>query len=170
MINNLKQKKVEHSLLAKSLHWVFVFMFGYGVLKQIQGKEQLNDIGLLKSELLFALIFLAFIAFRFIYMKKKFKTSLPSETSTIHRLAAKFIHTSMYVTLSGIAISGLGVGFLFWLGYQNSYLIDLTIWSHELFFSTAIWLISLHVLAAVYHRIRHDFVWSSMVPFLKEDN
>ena len=170
MINNLKQKKVEHNLLAKSLHWVFVFMFGYGVLKQIQGKEQLNDMGLLKSELLFALIFLAFIAFRFIYMKKKFKTSLPSETPPVHRLAAKFIHISMYVTLSGIAISGLGIGFFFWFGYQNGYLIALTIRVHELFFSTTIWLISLHILAAIYHRVRHDFVWSSMVPIFKEEN
>ena len=76
----------------------------------------------------------------------------------------------MYVTLSGIAISGLGIGFLFWLGYENSYLIEFTIWSHESFFSAAIWLISLHVLAAIYHRVRHDFVWSSMVPFLKEEN
>ena len=57
MTNNLKQKKVQHTLLAKSLHWVFVVMFGYGVFKQIQSKEQLNDIALLKSEILFALIF-----------------------------------------------------------------------------------------------------------------
>ncbi len=101
-------------------------------------------------------------------MKKKYKTSLPSETPALHRLAAKFIHISMYVSLSGIAISGLGIGFLFWVGYQNSYLIEFTIRSHEAFFSAAIWLIFLHVLAAIYHRVRHDFVWSSMVPFLKE--
>ena len=145
-------------------------MFGYGVFKQIQSKEQLNDAGLLKAEVLFALIFLAFIVFRFIYMKKKYKTSLPSETPALHRLAAKFIHISMYVSLSGIAITGLGIGFLFWLGYHNSYLIEFTIRSHEAFFSAAIWLISLHVLAAIYHRARHDFVWSSMVPFLKEEN
>ena len=162
------KKKVEHSLLAKSLHWVFIVMFGYGVIKQIESKEQLNDTELLKTEVIFALIFLAFIVLRFIYMKKKYKTSLPSDTPTLHRLAAKFIHILMYVTLSGIAISGLGIGFLFWLGYQNSYLIEFTIWSHEVFFSAAIWLISLHVLAAIYHRVRHDFVWSSMVPFFKE--
>ena len=168
MINTLKQKNIEHSFLAKSLHWLFVVIFGYGVFKQIESKEQLNDIGLLRSEMLFAIIFLAFIMFRFIYMKRRYKTSLPPETSTLHHLAAKFIHLSMYVTLSGIAISGLGIGFLFWLGYQNSYFIEFTILVHELFFSTIVWLISVHVLAAIYHRIRHDFVWSSMVPFLKE--
>ncbi len=168
MINTLKQKRTEHSFLAKSFHWVFVIIFGYGVFKQIESKEQLNDIELLRSEMLFAVIFLAFIMFRFIYAKRRYETSLPLETSILHRLAAKFIHISMYVTLSGIALSGLGIGFLFWLGYRNSYLIDLTIRVHELFFSTIVWLISVHVLAAIYHRIRNDFVWSSMVPFFKE--
>ena len=168
MINTYKQKRVEHSFLAKSLHWVFVIMFGYGVFKQIESKEQLNDIVLLRSEILFATFFLLFIIFRFIYMKKRYKTSLPSETPKLHRIVAKFIRISMYVAFSGIAISGLGIGFLFWLGYQNSHSIEVAIWVHELFFSTTIWLISVHVLAAVYHRTRHDFVWSSMVPFLKE--
>ena len=168
MLINLRQKRTEHSLLVKSLHWGFVAIFGYGVFKQIETKEQLNDVELLKSEILFALIFLIFILFRFIYIKKKYTTALPAETSRAHRVASKFIHMSMYITLCGIAISGLGIGFLFWLGYQSSSLIELTIWVHELFFSIIVWLISLHVIAAVYHRIRHDFVWSSMVPFLKE--
>ena len=101
-------------------------------------------------------------------MKKKYKSSLPSETLIIHRLAAKVIHISMYVTLSRIAISGLGIGSFFWFSYQKTYLIEFTILVHELLFSVAIWLISLHVLAAIYHRVRHDFVWSSMVPFFKE--
>ena len=170
MINTYKTKRVKHSFLAKSLHWVFVVMFGYGVFKQIESKEQLNDIVLLRSEILFATIFLAFIMFRFIYMKKRYKTSLPSETPKLHCIIAKFIHISMYVTLSGVAISGLAIGFIFLLGYRNSYLIEGAIWVHELFFSTVVLLISVHVLAAVYHRIRHDFVWSSMVPFFREKN
>ena len=168
MTNTYKQERVEHSFTAKLLHWISVVMFGYGVFKQIESKEQLNDIVLLRSEILFATIFLAFVIARFIYMKRGYKTSLPSETPKLHRILVKFIHISMYVALSGIAISGLGIGFLFWLGYQNSYSIEVVIWVHELFFSTIVCLISLHVLAAVYHRIRHDFVWSSMVPFLKE--
>ena len=168
MINKLDQERVEHSFLAKLLHWVFVAIFGYGVFKQIETKEQLNEIELLKSEILFALIFFAFIVFRFIYMKRKYKTALPPDTPKGHLLVTKFIHTLMYIILSGIAISGLGIGFLFWLGYGNSSLVDFIIWVHELFFSIIVWLISVHVLGAIYHRIRHDFVWSSMVPFLKE--
>ena len=168
MMNNSKQERVEHSLLAKLLHWGFVAIFGYGVFKQIETKDQLNETALLKSEILFAIFFLAFILFRFIYMKRSYKTALPSEAPNWHRLTAKFIHSSMYVTLSGIAISGLGIGYLFWLGYEDSSLIEFAIWIHELFFSIIVWLISVHVFAAIYHRIRHDSVWSSMVPLLRE--
>ena len=164
----MDKERPQHSLLAKSLHWFFVLLFGYGVFKQIENKEQLNDLGLLKSEMFFALIFLLFIMIRFIYMKRRYTTALPSETSKIQLIAAKFVHISMYFILSGIAISGLGIGLLFWLGFNNGFLIESTIWVHELLFSTIIWLISLHILAAIYHRIQHDFVWSSMVPFLKE--
>ena len=130
------QERVQHSLLGKSLHWFFVFLFGYGVFKQIENKEQLNDVGLLISEMFFAVAFLLFITFRFIYMKRSYKTALPSETSKIQRIAAKFVHTSMYFVLTGIAISGLGIGTLFWLGYKDGLLIETIIWVHELLFST----------------------------------
>ena len=164
----MEQERPQHSLLAKSLHWFFVLLFGYGVFKQIENKEQLNDLGLLKSEMFFAFIFLLFIMFRFIYMKRRYTNALPSETHKIQVIAAKFVHISMYFVLSGIAISGLGIGVLFWLGFKNGLLIESVILIHELLFSTIIWLISIHILAAIYHRIQHDFVWSSMVPFLKE--
>ena len=160
--------KVQHSILGRVLHWFFVLLFGYGVFKQIENKEQLNDLGLLISEMFFAVAFLLFIIFRFIYMKRRYKPTLPSETSKIQLITAKVVHTSMYFALTGIAISGLGIGTLFWLGYKNGLLIETVIWVHELLFSTILWLISIHILAAIYHRTRHDFVWSSMVPVLKE--
>ena len=100
------QERVQHSLLGKSLHWVFVVLFGYGVFKQIENKEQLNDLRLLISEMFFAVAFLLFIMARFLYMKRRYKTALPSETSKIQRIAAKVVHTSMYFVLTGIAISG----------------------------------------------------------------
>ena len=101
-------------------------------------------------------------------MRKQFKSSLSSKTPKIQRSLAKIVHITMYIVLAGVAISGLSIGYLFWLGFHNSALIEVSIWVHELLFSIVIWLISLHVLAAIYHRIQHDFVWSSMVPFLKE--
>ena len=162
------QERIQHSLLGKSLHWFFVLLFGYGVFKQIENKEQFNDLGLLRSEMFFAVDFLLFFMFQFIYMERRYKTALPSVTSKIQLVTAKFVHISMYFVLAGIAISGLGIGFLFWLGYKDGLLIEFIIWVHELLFSTILWLISIHILAAIYHRTQHDFVWSSMVPFLKE--
>ena len=162
------QDRIQNSLLVKSLHWFFVLLFGYGVFKQINNIEQLNDLGLLKSEIFFVVAFLLFIIFRFIYMKRRYKTALSLDTSKIQLIAAKFVHTSTYFVLSGIAISGLGIGTLFWLGYKNGLLIEIIIWVHELLFSIILWLISIHILAAIYHRTQHDFVWSFMVPFLKE--
>ena len=162
------QGRVQHSLLGKSLHWFFILLFGYGVFKQIENKEQLNDLEILISEMFFAVAFLLFLMFRLIYMKRRYKTALPSETSKIQLLAAKVVHTSMYIVLSGIAISGLGIGTLFWLGYKDGLLIETIIWVHELLFSTILCLISIHILAAIYHGTQHDFVWSSMVSFFKE--
>ena len=163
-------QRQQHGVLAKDLYWFFVLLFGYGVCKQIQNKEQLNDLELLKSEIFFALIFFIFILFRFIYMKKVYKTALPSDAPKIQLITAKFVRISIYFVLSGIAISGLGIGFLFWLCYKNGLFIEIIIWLHELLFSTVVWLISFHISAAIYHRVQNDFVWSSMVPFMKESD
>ena len=137
------QERVQHSLLGKFLHWFFVLLFGYGVFKQIENKEQLNDLGLLISEMIFAVAFLLFIMFRFIYMKKRYKTGLPSETSKIQLIAAKFVHTSMYLVLTGIAISGLGIGTLFWIGYKDGLLIETIIWWKKAVREPKLWLQSI---------------------------
>ncbi len=42
-----------YSYLAKFFHWGFVFLFGYGIIKQVDNIEQLEDISLLKFEILF---------------------------------------------------------------------------------------------------------------------
>ena len=162
------QERSQHCFLAKFLHWFFVVLFGYGVFKQIENKEQLNDLELLKSEIFFAAIFLFFIIFRFIYMRGNYKTALPLETPKIQLTTAKSFHFLMYLVLSRIAISGLGIGLLFWLGYKDDLLIETIIWVLELLFSIILWLILINILAATYHRTQHDFFWSSMVSFLKE--
>ena len=56
-MNEIKSlsNKTEHSLLAKTFHWGFVILFGYGIYKQIDNINQLEDISLLKSEIIFAL-------------------------------------------------------------------------------------------------------------------
>ena len=159
----------KYSLLAKCLHWSFVVLFAYGIYKQVEDLSDLEDLSLLKFEIFFAFIFLLFLAFRFVYMTKSQRSSLPENTPKAQKLAAKLVHFSMYFCLFGIVSSGLMIGFLYWFGIKVGYLIEFSIFIHESFFSIIYWLISIHVIASIYHRFKQDGVWNSMVPFLKEN-
>ena len=150
------------------MHWGFVLLFIYGLLKQIDELIQLKDEALLKFEVIFAVIFILLLLIRFIYMKTTQKTSLPQSTPRSQVIAAKVVHSGMYICLALIPLTGLLIGLLFWLGLEDGFLINLVVGSHELVVSLIYWLIGLHILAASYHRLKKDGVWSSMVPFFKE--
>ena len=159
----------KYSLLAKCLHWSFVVLFAYGIYQQVEDLSDSEDLSLLKFEIFFAFIFLLFLAFRFVYMTKTQNSSLPENTSKAQKIAAKLVHFSMYFCLFGIVSSGLMIGFLYWFGIKVGYLIEFSIFIHESFFSIIYWLISIHVIASIYHRFKQDGVWNSMAPFLKEN-
>ena len=103
-------------------------------------------------------------------MKTTQKSSLPDSTPKSQILAAKIVHFGMYLCLALIPLTGLLIGLLFWLGLKDGFLIDITVAAHEFAVSVIYWLIGLHILAAIYHRLKRDRVWSSMVPLLKEVN
>ena len=165
---NLKKNKSNYSLLAKIFHWGYVIFFAYGVAKQVDNINQLEDPFFFKFEITFALIFLVFLLIRFIYMSNTQKTSLPKNTPKLQKIAAKIVHMGMYILLGCVAISGLSIGFLFWLNTKNTFFITITISIHEFVVNLLYWLIAIHILAATYHRLKKDGVWSSMVPFFKE--
>ena len=150
------------------MHWGFVLLFIYAVLKQIESINQLEDGSLLKFEVVFAIVFLLLLAIRFFYMKKTQQSSLPEQTPEPQKLAAKIVHTGMYICLAAIPLSGLMIGLLFWLELKDGMLINIVIEAHELAVSIIYWLIGIHILAAIYHRLKKDGVWSSMVPVWKE--
>jgi len=70
MKKNYDNQNHRYSFLAKFFHWGFVLLFGYGIIKQVDNIEQLEDISLLKFEIMFATIFLFFFFLFFIYMNK----------------------------------------------------------------------------------------------------
>jgi cytochrome b561 len=156
------------SYFAKLMHWGFVLLFIYAVLKQIESINQLEDGSLLKFEMVFAIVFLLLLAIRFFYMKKTQQSSLPEQTPEPQKLAAKIVHTGMYICLAAIPLSGLMIGLLFWLELKDGMLINTVIEAHEFAVSIIYWLIGIHILAAIYHRLKKDGVWSSMVPLWKE--
>ena len=166
MTDDINKKK--YSFLAKIMHWVFVLLTIYGVAKQVEHINQLEDKFFFKFEMIFAFIFVSLLLIRFIYMKTTQETSLPNDTPKGQKLAAKIVHLGMYCSLAGVALTGLLIGLLFWLGFKEGILIELVTEIHGFIVNILYWLIGIHILAATYHRLKKDGVWSSMVPFLKE--
>ena len=166
-MNNQKNKK-QYSLFAKFWHWGFVLLFIYGVAKQVDEIQQLEDLFFFQFEIVFALLFLFLLAIRFVYMSKTQETSLPDDTSKIQKMAARTVHLGMYTTLAGTAITGLLIGLFYWLGFRQGFFIDFLTAIHSFVVNTVYWLVGIHIVAAIYHRLKKDGVWSSMVPFLKE--
>ena len=165
-----EQKSIEgFSLTAKLFHWSFILIFSYGIFKQIDDINQLEDLALLKFEIIFALLFILFLIIRFIYMKRTQKSSLPPDTTKFQKAGAKLVHYGMYVTMISIALSGLVIGLLYWLGWKSGLLIETIIFWHESSVSIVYWLIGLQLLGAVYHWIKNDGVWESMVPILNRN-
>ena len=168
MNNTNLDSKSHFSSIAKFMHWGFVLLFIYGLLKQIDELNQLEDKALLQFEIIFATVFVLLLLIRFIYMKTTQKSSLPDSTPKSQLLAARVVHYGMYACLALIPLTGLLIGLLFWLGFEDGFLINTVVEVHEFSVSVIYWLIGLHILAAIFHRLKNDGVWSSMVPFLKE--
>ena len=124
---SLPKNNTNYSKTAKLFHWGFVILFFYGVAKQVESIDQLENISFFRFEIIFALIFFILLLIRFIYMKRTQKTALPKDTPKIQKLIAKIVHNGMYILLSGTVLSGLLIGLLFWLGIKSGNLIQLII-------------------------------------------
>lgn len=74
---SLYKNNSHYSKLAKLFHWVFVLLFIYGVAKQVDDINELEDISFFKFEIFFSVIFFIFLVIRYIYMKTTQKTSIP---------------------------------------------------------------------------------------------
>ena len=180
VLNNLKNLAVKYftyqnsrpfdgySLIAKIFHWSFVLIFAYGIYKQVDEIQQLEDVSLLKFEILFASIFLLLLFIRFIYMAKTQTSSLPENTHMIQKVAAKIVHLGVYTSMASIAITGLIIGGLYYAGLKQGIIIDVFVGMHEISVVASYLFIGVHISAAIYHRFKKDGVWNSMVPFLKE--
>ena len=159
-----------HTFLAKLIHWTFIPLYAYGVFKQVDDIEALEDQALLIFESIFAAVFLLIVILRFIYMRR-FKTFLGA-THTPHRLhtfIAKLVHRGMYAALILLPLSGLIIAALYSQDIKTGPLQDGTLIVHEFSATLSYVMIATHVLAATYSRIKGEGVWSSMVPILKED-
>ena len=97
-----------HTLLAKTIHWTFSILYAYGIFKQVEDLEELEDASLLNFEILFAVIFLIIVMLRFFYMKDA-KTLLGAhqEMHKGHLFIAKATHRLVYFSLIMLPTTGL---------------------------------------------------------------
>ena len=105
--------KNSHTPLAKFIHWTFTVLYAYGIFKQVEDLEELDDVSLLNFEIFFAIVFLIIVLLRFFYMKDA-KTLLGAheEMHKGHLFIAKATHRLVYTSLimlptTGLLIAGL---------------------------------------------------------------
>ena len=158
-----------YSLLAKCMHWAFIGVFAYAVINQVDEVEELENFTRLIKEVLFAITFLSLLLFRFIYMRSA-RAAMPQlDMPKSLILLARVVHLGMYASLALIAITGLIIGGLYYIGVKDGLVLEAILLSHEIFFWTSVNLMGLHITGAIYHRLQGDGVWSAMVPMLKEE-
>ena len=161
--------KNSHTNIAKIFHWGFILLYCYGLLKQLNDLSQLEDPNLLTFEVIFASLFLFIVLMRYFYMRR-FETFLGAyEPIPLgHKFAAKVIHKSMYLCLALLPLSGLLIAGLFKLGVKSGILQNFAIALHEFCAFLSYVLISIHIAAAIYSRLRRKGIWTSMVPLWPE--
>ena len=162
---------VQHTLLAKIIHWTFIPLYVYGIIKQVNDISELEDSELLIFEIIFATFFLLIVILRFTYMRR-FKTiqGAGEHVHIIHYYFARIVHRAMYACLILLPLTGLIIAGLYNQGYtdEEQIILDIPLVLHATAADLSYALIALHISAAIYSRIKGEGVWSSMVPILKE--
>lgn len=159
---------VPHSPMAKIMHWGFALFFVYALTKQLDAVEQLEDVALLRYEMVFAALLLALLLARFIFMRTTRPTALPQATPARTKRWANVVHLAMYASVALIALSGLGIGGLYWSGIKTGPAMHSALVVHEIAVHASYILIMGHVAAAAWHRRQGDGIWNAMVPLWKE--
>ena len=166
-----------HTKVAKAIHWSFILLYVYGIFKQVNELDELEDTNLLLFEIIFATIFLVIVILRYSYMSR-FKTFLGAREPVhiVHYYFARTVHKAMYACFILLPLTGLMIAGLYSQGYtvnatpdEEQTIMDLVLDLHGAVADLSYMLIFLHIGAAIYSRIKGEGVWSSMVPILKED-
>ena len=160
----------QHTLLGKVLHWGFLVLYAYGIFKQINDLSELEDTALLLFEIAFATLFLVIVILRYAYMRR-FETfqGATVPVSAVHKKSARAIHVAMYLCLAILPLTGLAIAGLYTQGVgEDAVAMDMAIGLHGLAADLSYALIVIHVLAALYSRVKGEGVWTSMVPVFTE--
>ena len=155
-----------HSTLAKFIHWTFTFLYAYGIFKQVDDLNELEDASLLNFEILFATVFLIIVLIRYFYMKDT-PTLLGahSELPKGHLFIAKTVHRLVYFSLIMLPTTGLLIAGIVSLGFGG---VEIAVAIHEFSADLSYVVIAIHVGATFYSRFKGEGLWNAMVPIWKE--
>ena len=155
---------------AKFSHWTFIAVFAFGVINQVEEVEELESPTLLAGEVIFAMIFLSLLLFRFLYMQSA-RAAMPQlDMSKNLILLARTVHLGMYASIALIGITGLMIGGLYYFGVKEGLMLKAILLLHEITVWISANLMGLHIVGAIYHRLQEDGVWSAMVPILSKES
>ncbi len=155
-----------HTSLAKLIHWTFIPLYTYGIFKQVDDLNELENASLLNFEILFATVFLIIVLLRYFYMKDT--PALLGAHDNVHKghlFIAKTVHGLIYFSLIMLPTTGLIIAGLFSLNVGG---IDVAIVIHEFSAFLSYVVIALHVSATLYSRFKGEGLWNAMVPILLE--
>tara|TARA_B100001996_G_scaffold121944_1_gene92198 strand:- start:17435 stop:18004 length:570 start_codon:yes stop_codon:yes gene_type:complete len=155
-----------HTFLAKLIHWIFIPLYAYGIFKQVDDLNELEDASLLYFEILFAIVFLIIVLLRYFYMKDT--PTLLGAHENIHEghlFIAKTVHGLIYFSLIMLPATGLLIAALFSLEVGG---VEIAIAVHEFSAFLSYVVIALHVGASLYSRFKGEGLWNAMVPAFKE--
>ena len=157
-----------HTRLAKTIHWTFSILYAYGIFKQVEDLEELEDASLLNFEIFFAIVFLVIVMLRFFYMKDA-KTLLGAhdEIHKGHLFIAKVTHRLVYFSLIMLPTTGLLIAGIFNAEVPG---MEIAIALHEFSAFLSYITIGIHVAASLYSRYKGEGVWNAMVPVWREDS
>jgi len=155
-----------HTFLAKLIHWTFIPLYGYGIFKQVDDLNELEDASLLNFEILFATVFLIIVLLRFFYMKNT--PTLLGAHQDVHKghlFMAKTVHRLVYFSLIMLPTTGLVIAGIVSLGLGG---VEIAVTIHEFSADLSYVVIALHVGATLYSRLKGEGLWNAMVPIWKE--
>ena len=155
-----------HTFLAKLIHWTFIPLYAYGIFKQVDDLNQLEDTSLLNFEILFATVFLIVVLLRYFYMKDT-PTLLGAhdELPKGHLFIAKTVHRMVYFSLIMLPMTGLVIAGIVSLDLGG---VEIAVAIHEFSADLSYVVIAVHVGATIYSRFKGEGLWNAMVPIWKE--
>ena len=155
-----------HTLLAKCIHWTFTVLYAYGIFKQVEDLDDLNDVSLLNFEIFFAIVFLVIVLLRYFYMSDV-KTLLGAHDDMRkgHLFIAKVTHRVVYFSLIMLPTTGLLIAGMIAADIPG---MQAAIALHEFSAFLSYVTIALHVAASLYSRYKGEGIWNAMVPIFKE--